>query len=168
MWIPVVLSAAVLVAIGIGPHTGRYETLTVLSGSMRPRIPVGSMVIATPERPRDLRRGQIITYQVPVGDRQVISHRVVSVLEGGDHPIFETRGDANDAKDPWVAKVSGPVVWRVRYVVPGFGRLVFWLRRPAVHATTLRVVPLLIALVWLVEIWGGGSRRTGRAEPVLS
>ncbi|MDQ1536905.1 MAG: signal peptidase [Actinomycetota bacterium] len=154
-WALLVACAALLALIGIGPHVAHYRTLSVLSGSMEPGIPVGAIVIVTEESPRDLRAGQIITYKVPVDDRPVISHRVVEVVEGEgtDQPVFRTKGDANEAADPWLAKVDGPTVWQVRHTVPGVGRLVYLLRRPGVHTAAVRVIPALLAVLWLIGIW---------------
>jgi signal peptidase len=155
MWTIVIGCVALLLAVGIAPRTGRYRTLTVLSASMSPGIPAGSVVVVTPERPDRLRVGQIITYQIPVDDRRVITHRVSRIIEGGDHPVFQTQGDANDAPDAWSAQVSDTTVWRVRYVVPRLGLALQWLRRPVVHTTTVLVIPGLLALTWIVGIWRG-------------
>jgi signal peptidase len=155
LWVLIVVSGAFLMVIGIGPHLFGYHTMTVLSGSMRPGIGVGSMIVVTAESPRDLRAGQIVTYQTPVGDHPVISHRVVKIVRGAGtlHPVFQTKGDANDSVDPWLAQVSSPGVWQVRGSVPNVGRAVSWLRRPAVHTGAVRVVPVLLAVLWLIGIW---------------
>lgn len=163
VWAFVVACVAMLLVVGIGPHTGRYRTLTVLTGSMEPGIPVGSVVVVTPERPSDLRVGQIVTYGIPVEDHRVVTHRVVSIPEGGDRPIFQSQGDANDAPDYWLAQVDGDTVWTVRYVVPRVGLLLNWLRQPAVHFVGVFVVPAALALVLLADIW-----RKQPAEPSVS
>ena len=155
LWGFIVLCFALLGFMGIGPHFFHYQTMSVLSGSMRPGIPVGAMAVVTQESPRSLRVGQIVTYQIPVLDRRVISHRVVKVVKGAgtDHPVFQTKGDANNGPDPWLAQVSSPYVWQVRYSVPGVGRLVHLLRRPSVHTGAVRVVPALLVVLWMVAIW---------------
>lgn len=98
-------------AVGVGPRTGRYATLTVLSGSMRPHLPA----------PNQVKVGQIITYAIPEGDRHVVSHRVVEVVRDGDRPVIRTQGDANNAPDPWLSQVEDDTVWQVRYAVPYVG-----------------------------------------------
>lgn len=152
-WAAIVASVAVLLGLGVGPRTGRYRTLTVLTGSMQPTMPVGSVVIVVPERPSELRVGQVVTYRIPVEDHRVISHRVVRVVEGGDRPIFQTQGDANNAPDYWLAQVNGDTVWHVVGVVPGLGRMLHLLRQPAVHRVAVFVVPAALALLFLVDIW---------------
>lgn len=153
VWTVVATSAAFLVAVGIAPRVFGYRTATVLSASMGPAIPAGSVVVLVRQRPRDIRVGQVVTYQVPVGDHQVVSHRVTEVVSGGDHPVFRTKGDANAADDAWTAQVSGDTVWRVGYAVPKLGWAISWLRQPPLHTATVRVLPFVLAAIWLVGIW---------------
>jgi len=156
-WGAVAAACLVLAALGIGPRFGAYRTLTVLSGSMAPHIPVAALVVDTPERPDQLRVGQVITYQIPVGDHRVESHRVVQIVRGGDQPIFVTQGDANAARDPWTAQVTSPTVWRVRWVIPYAGRALLALRAPVVHRVLVWAVPALLAILCLIDIWGRPS-----------
>jgi signal peptidase I len=153
VWVLGIACVGFFLAVGVGPRTGRYATLTVLSGSMRPTIPAGAIVMVTPQRPDQIRVGQVITYKVPEGDRQVVSHRVVEIVRGGDRPVIRTQGDANQAPDPWLAEVDDDTVWRVRYTVPALGRMISWLRQPLVHRISLFLVPAALALVWMVDIW---------------
>jgi signal peptidase len=155
VWALGVTCVGLLLAVGIGPRTGHYRTLTVLSASMSPGIPPGAVVVVTPQRPEELRVGQVVTYQIPVDDHRVVTHRVVEVVEGGDHPVFRTQGDANNAPDAWLAQISDSTVWRVSYVVPRLGLVLQWLRLPVVHTATVIVMPLMVALAWIVGIWRG-------------
>jgi signal peptidase I len=146
-------SGLVLTALGIGPRTGAYRTLTVLTGSMNPAIPAGSMVLVTPEPSSEVRVGQIITYSIPTEDHRVVSHRVVEVLERSPSLVIRTKGDANETPDPWLARVEDPTVWQVRTVIPGLGTAIRWLRSPVVHRVTVFMVPAFLAMLWLADIW---------------
>jgi signal peptidase len=139
--------------LGIGPHTGIYRTVTVLSGSMRPGIPAGAVLVETPVSGHDLRVGQVVTYAIPVDDHSVVTHRVVRIVSGGDHPLFETKGDANDTADPWQVQLTGADVWRVRRVVPGLGFGIHWLRVRAIQVVGVVVLPGVLALWCLAGIW---------------
>lgn len=45
--------------------------------------------------------GDIITYWTTINGQQVLNtHRIVKIYDGGDHLIFETRGDGNGESDP--------------------------------------------------------------------
>jgi signal peptidase len=152
-WLVALVCFGVLTVLGVGPHTGRYSTLTVLSGSMRPSIPVGAVLVDTPEPARNLRVGDVVTYAIPAEDHRVITHRVVRIISGGDHPVFQTKGDANSTADPWLGRVSGTTVWRVRAVVPGAGLAIHWLRGNTIHLLGVVILPTVVALWWVMTIW---------------
>ena len=129
----VVLAGAVLVLalVGVGPVTGAYRLATVLSGSMAPGMPVGSVVVLVPEDPAGVRVGDVITFQAPMPGHPVVTHRVVEILEGGHHPVLRTKGDANPAPDPWAARLTGDRAWRRVTVVPYAGTAIRILRSRA-------------------------------------
>lgn len=154
----VTVSLGALGVFGLGPHTGRYRTLTVLSASMRPAIPEGSVVFVTPVPPRAIRPGDVITYHIPVDDQRVATHRVVEIVEPGDHPVVRTQGDANAAPDPWLARLETDPAWRVRAVVPKLGYVLSALRASPLRRLLVWGLPLLLMVIWLGEI----HRRRGQ------
>jgi signal peptidase len=64
-----------------------------------------------------------------------------------------TKGDANTAPDPWTATLQGSTAWQVRAVLPKVGWAIFWLRTPLVHQLTVLLAPLLLALLYVLQIW---------------
>jgi signal peptidase I len=149
-----IYAVLLLLAVGIGPRTGMYRALTVLTGSMSPSIPAGSVVFVTPTTPDTLRVGDVITYQAPIADARVVTHRIVEIREPGAHPIVITKGDANDEIDPWVARITDAQVWRVRTALPLAGHAISMGRAPAVRVTTVWLLPFAVALLWIRDIWG--------------
>ena len=162
----------VLLAIGLGPTLGLYRTLTVLSGSMRPTFNPGDVIVVRPVPLRSVRAGEVISFNLPNGAHELETHRVVRVLSGGDSPVVQTKGDANNSRDPWTAKLHGQQGWRLALVIPKAGFLVNVLRSQKAHLAAIFVAPILLALLALAEIWGIAPRlRPGRrrlvAEPSL-
>jgi signal peptidase len=155
------------VGVALGPRLGFYRTLTVLSGSMRPTFNPGDVIVVTPEALRDVRVGQVISYNVPDGAHQLETHRVIKVLQGGAEPVVQTQGDANNWRDPWTAKLHGDKAWRLAFVIPYAGFAINFLRDPTVHRAAIFVAPGLVALLVLAEIWGVSlpRRRPGVARP---
>ena len=151
------LAAIVFVALAIGPHTGAYRTLTVLSGSMSPSIPPGSVVAVVPTDPADLAEGTVITYAIPVEDKRVVTHRVIDIIKAGEQPIVQTKGDANDVQDGWIAQLDGGPVWTHRATIPYLGFGINFMRQPAVRKATVIATPLIFLLVTLAQIWAGGA-----------
>ena len=137
----------------VGPVLGLYRTVTVLSGSMRPTFSPGDMIVVSPEPMRDLRVGDVITFQIPTAGHPVETHRLVSILQPGNEPIVKTKGDANTSADPWQAELHGATVWRYRLRLPGFGYPLLALRSRWVHWGTTLLLPLLLALWGLTQLW---------------
>ena len=123
----------------------------------------GDVVVVTPEPSTSLRVGQVITYNIPNGNHEPVTHRVIAILHGGRNPVIRTRGDANAAPDPWTARLAGPTVWRQRWTIPAAGWVIEWLRQPSARYPLAIGLPLLLCLLWLREIWSDGSEPTRHA-----
>jgi signal peptidase len=140
---------------------------TMLTGSMAPGIKPGDVVIDTQEDAADIAVGQIITYHVPIADHRVESHRVTWVGHDSDGTVLiRTRGDANDADDPWTARIDTAKVWRVRAVVPFAGTVIRWLRAPIVRVALTLGAPAVVIFWLLWSIWRPApavDKRTARA-----
>lgn len=90
--------AAVMIVI---PRIGGATAYTVLTGSMAPGMPPGSLAVVRPVDPETLRTGDVITYQIKSGEPAVVTHRLVGVGSTLDGELrFTARGDANGANDP--------------------------------------------------------------------
>lgn len=118
------LGLAALVAVLLG-----VRAVPVLTGSMRPTIPVGGLVLTTRQPPASVTAGQILVFRAPAPfvtvDGRPVVHRVVAVSPRSHNPGFTTRGDANPTTDPWrVALTPDAQLGRVRFVAPRLGRLV--------------------------------------------
>jgi signal peptidase len=168
VWVAAVtVTMVVLLLIGLGPPTGAYQIRTVLTGSMRPNMPEGSVIMVRPVKPGDLQVGDVITYRIPVDDRRIVTHRIVDIPEPGAQPVVRTKGDANNAPDPWVARLKdNDAAWRVTYSVPKVGYALASLRRPAVQQLTVLGAPALLAVASLFRIWMPSKRDEVRPEPV--
>lgn len=95
--------------------------LAVLSPSMEPTLPVGTLLIVQPVNPAEVRLGDVITYQVEPGEPTLVTHRVVEVqsISTGEFQYL-TKGDANDAVDPTVV-TQAQLMGRAWYSVPLVG-----------------------------------------------
>ena len=96
----------------------------------------------------------IIAYHIPIDDHHLVSHRVVSVEHGADGSVtVETKGDANEAVDPWQAVLQGDTAYQVRAVVPELGHAIQALRTPVVSQALVYGAPALLAVWLLLSIW---------------
>ena len=152
-----VLSLLLLGFLAIGPRSGLYRPVTVLSDSMQPTFSRGDLVISRPQRLASLRVGQVVSFQIPVGDHRVESHRIVEILNPGVAPVVRTKGDASQGVDPWNAQLTGDTAWVVTGSVPKLGYLIVWMRDPRVRIAALFLAPALLALRVLLRIWLPGG-----------
>ena len=148
------LAVLAFLVLAVGPHLLGYRTMTMLTPSMSPGIDPGDVTIVTPIAVSEVTEGMVITYHKPVDDRSLVTHRVVSVETGSDGSVqVRTKGDANDAIDPWTASLQGDTAYEVRAVIPDLGHLIQVLRAPVVAQVLLYGAPTLLAGWLLMTIW---------------
>jgi len=117
------LAAAVIVGFAlltIVPRAGLYNTFVVLTPSMEPGIPVGSVVVVVPAKPQTIQVGDVVTTAEPVPPHLSVTHRVSSIEQGDGGLLFRTKGDANSLPDPW-ALHSSDLAGKVVAVLPVVG-----------------------------------------------
>jgi signal peptidase I len=151
-----VVTLAVLAfgVLAVGPHVLDYRTMTMLTGSMTGTIDVGDVEIVTPLPVQNVTAGMIIAYHIPIDDHHLVTHRVVSVQHDPNGTVtVQTKGDANDAIDPWTATLQGHTAYQVRAVIPELGRVIEALRTPVVSQALVYGAPTLLAGWLLLSIW---------------
>lgn len=148
------LAVAVFLLLAVGPHVLGYRTMTMLTGSMSPMIEPGDVTVVTPIAVEDVAEGMVLTYHQPIGDRSLVTHRVVEVQQDATGAVsIRTKGDANEAIDPWTATLEGDTAYQVRAVVPELGHLIQALRTPVITQVLLYGAPALLAGWLLLGIW---------------
>jgi len=93
--------------------------MTILTGSMQPTYPPGTLIIVKPIETADIRIGDPITYQIESGKPDVVTHRVISIATTDGETTFTTKGDNNsaaDAKPVQPLQVRGTVWYAVPYI----------------------------------------------------
>jgi signal peptidase I len=148
-----VVAVLVFALLAVGPHVLGYRTMTMLTASMSPEIDPGDVTIVTPISMSEVTEGMVITYHKPIDDHSLVTHRVVSVEKTNGTVTVKTKGDANDAIDPWTATLEGDTAYQVRAVIPELGHLIQALRAPVVTEVLLYGAPTLLVGWVLLSIW---------------
>lgn len=94
--------------------------MAILTGSMRPAMEPGTMVVVKPVPASQLEIGNVVTYQWAPDDPTLVTHRITEISHTSQgQTVLTTQGDNNDAADPPIKaeQVMGEVV----YAVPYFG-----------------------------------------------
>lgn len=91
-----------VVAIAVPRFTGAVP-LTVLTASMEPSLPPGTMLVVKPlaqDQMGQIRIGDVISYEPNPQDPTLITHRVTGITSIADGSlVFTTKGDANSQAD---------------------------------------------------------------------
>lgn len=128
VWTGLLALVLVLCVSVLVPRLTGATPYTVLTGSMQPTYPPGTLVVVEPVAIDEVAVGDVITYQLESGRAAVVTHRVVSVgsgMSGTGERVVRTRGDANDTIDREPVR-EVQLKGRVWYAVPHLGRVGTW------------------------------------------
>ncbi|MBR6789847.1 MAG: signal peptidase I [Oscillospiraceae bacterium] len=140
------------VLLTVGRFTG-FHVFTVLSGSMEPTYPTGSLICVRPVETAELETGDIITYLV--SDNTLVTHRIAGVVPDGQDPSvlrFRTKGDANETEDMLLVHQNN-VVGTPFFCIPGVGYVVEYIRRPPGIFAAVAGLSLLALLMFLPDLF---------------
>lgn len=112
-----IVAVILLCSLLVLPGMLGFHMYHVLSGSMEPAIPVGSLLYVEGSEPEDVKEESIIAFYGAAEDSGIITHRVVknNVVSG----TFITKGDANEKEDPepvFYDNYIGSVVLSIPYI----------------------------------------------------
>ena len=118
-----------------------YNLYLVRSGSMEPTIHVGDLIITGPVG-SSITKGEIVTFQT---NNNIVTHRIYSENAG----TYRTKGDANDASDPWTI-TSSDVKGKYLFKIPYVGRVTSFIRTK-IGWFVMIIIPALILVMLLVK-----------------
>ena len=131
------------------PRLFGWHIYSVISGSMEPAIPTGSLVYIREMGPEEVAEGDIIAYYGAWDSASIITHRVVEnrVFMGE----FVTKGDANQDEDmnpiPYASFIG-----RVEHSFPGLGNAAQALTSTAGKMTAGCVIAVALLLQGLASV----------------
>ncbi|MDD6095835.1 MAG: signal peptidase I [Clostridia bacterium] len=140
-----VLTAALLAGIrilGLTPYA-------VLSGSMEPEYPVGSLLYVKKVDPAELKVGDDITFLLD--SDTAATHRIVAVVPDGDDPSvlrFKTKGIANKDEDGGLVHAQN-IMGKPVFNIPYLGYISVYIQNPpGVYFVISAAVILLAVGFW--------------------
>ncbi|GAA3225989.1 signal peptidase I [Dactylosporangium siamense] len=145
--------AGAMLAATLLPVAFGWETQVVLTGSMRPGIAPGDLVVSAPVRAAQVRAGQVVVVEDPARPGTLLVHRVVRRNADGS---LTTKGDANPSVDQ-AAVPAANVRGLARLRVPKVGLPALWLRQG-------RWAPVTAAFVVLIALGHLARERTRRGR----
>jgi|YelNatPaOPRAMG01_1025707.scaffolds.fasta_scaffold61149_3 signal peptidase len=123
--------------------------VAVASGSMKPTLQVGDLIVVQGAPASKIKVGDIIVFNPP-NEKTLIIHRVTAIetLANGT-TTFKTKGDANPTEDPWTItqqNIHGKALYRIPYV--GYMAL-----SPATP------IAIIITIIIIILLWPEKTKR---------
>jgi signal peptidase I len=166
--------ALVILGLMLVPGLLGWQRYVIVSGSMEPAIPKGSVVYDEVVPVSDLEVGDVITFAPPpeFNITEPVTHRIIETgiaPPNSDHPgarTFRTQGDANDAPDAWTLVFDHDEQTRVVHHLPYVGYIYMALDHRWVQLLVVAVPALVIIIVLGVSLWrlAGEAVREERAQ----
>ena len=143
----IIVILIVIVAILLIPKIFGYSSLAVVSGSMEPEYPVGSIVVTKEIEFSEIEVGDVITYKL--SDSTLVTHRVVEIDK--ENQTLITKGDANETND--ISPVSSSQIYgKVYSDIPYMGYISVYMKTKLGIAAICGVIIAIIILSVIPEL----------------
>lgn len=144
----IIIMFAAIAAVLVLPILFGCKSMAVVSGSMEPGIPVGSIVVVRHTNPDTLEVGDVISYRL--SGNTMVTHRVAAI--DAENQELITKGDANEVEDANPVAYSS-VVGKKLFHVPLLGYLSIYIKTPLGIVGVCGVLIILILLNFLPSIF---------------
>lgn len=144
----IIIIFAAVAAILIIPILLGCKSMAVVSGSMEPVIPVGSIVIVKDVETDALEVGDIISYQM--SGNTMVTHRIAAI--DSENQTVTTKGDANEVEDGSPVAFS-EIAGKEVFHIPLLGYLTIYIKTPLGIAGVCVVLMVLILLNFLPSVF---------------
>lgn len=156
----ILLVLAVLAGLLIIPKLMGYEEMAVLTGSMEPNYPVGSLIFVKEIDPDQLEVGDVITYRLD--SDTVVTHRIVEIDKEAQR--VTTKGDANSSNDGSPVSYS-EIVGKAHFKIPYLGYVSMNIKTPKGIMAICGVLIAIILLTFLPEIFSPEEEEEQKEKP---
>ena len=144
----IVVIVVIFAVLIVGARLFGIQVYSVISGSMEPEYPVGSLIYVKKVEPSEIEVGDVITYVLP--SETPSTHRVVRIDE--ENQLFYTKGDANEIEDgaPVHFKnlIGSPVL-----KMPYLGYVAYYIQHPPGMYIAIATGAVLLILVFLPDLF---------------
>jgi signal peptidase I, archaeal type len=123
---------AFFISITLIPFVIGYKPVVVLSGSMEPTYPIGSMIYYKSLDFADIKEGDAITFRL--GGGTLVTHRVIQ--KDDEKQVFTTKGDNNETVDTEPVPYQTVVGRTGKIIIPYVGFI----------ASHIKEIPIVITL----------------------
>ena len=154
----VVLVVLLAVAL-VGVRLVGIKTYAVVSGSMEPTYPTGSLLYVKSVDANELQVGDAITFMVD--EDTVATHRIIEILpdeEDSSVLRFRTKGDANDTPDGTPVHYKN-IIGKPVFSIPYLGYVAHFVQNPPGLYLTIGAAAILVVLVFLPDLFKDDKKK---------
>lgn len=148
----VLVVVVVLAVLLVGVRLFGLQVFNVLSGSMEPDYPVGSLIYVKEVDPHDLNAGDVITYIA--SEDTVVTHQMVGVVPDEKDPAvwrFRTKGTANVSEDPVLVHEKN-VIGTPIFKIPFLGYVADYIQHPPGTYIAIAAAAVFLMLMFLPDL----------------
>lgn len=151
----------------IGVRLFGIQVYSVISGSMEPEYPVGSLIYVKEVKPSEVQVGDVITFVL--SNKTPATHRVIGIDK--DNQLFNTQGDANyqinDETGEKVYMEDPPVhfnylIGKPVFKIPVLGYIAYYIQHPPGMYIAIAAGAILLILVFLPDLFKKEKKETKR------
>jgi len=132
----------------IGTRLFGVQVYSVISGSMEPDYPVGSLIYVKKVEPSTIEVDDVITYVLP--SETASTHRVVRIDK--ENQLFYTKGDANETEDGAPVHFKNLIGTPV-FKIPYLGYVAYYIQHPPGMYIAIAAGTILLILVFLPDLF---------------
>lgn len=144
----VVIVVVIFAILLVGVRLFGIQVYSVISGSMEPEYPVGSLIYVKSVEPTEIDVDDVITYVLP--SETPSTHRVVRIDE--ENQLFYTKGDANETEDGAPVHFNNLIGTPV-FKIPCLGYIAYYIQHPPGMYIAIAVGATLLILVFLPDLF---------------
>ncbi len=158
------VALAIVVVVIVVPALLGMQRYVITGGSMTGTIAKGSVIYCDRTPTDQLRVGDIITFRPP-GYESTLTHRIIDIVPGQDgRSVYRTKGDFNEAADPWSVHLVEPQQARYVLHIPYVGYALAALAIREVRIVLIGLPALVIAISMLWSLWSQAGDELARRE----
>ena len=155
----IVIAAIVIYMAIAAPMLLKYRPVVILSGSMEPSYPVGSIIYYHDVPFEELEEGNAITFKA--GD-SLVTHRITQI--NGISRTVVTKGDNNPSEDPVPVEENEIVGKATDFSIPYAGYYVMYGKHPLAIGAMAGILIINFFLDHIVSKREGENEKHGQKE----
>lgn len=151
----IVVIFAILLA---GVRLFGVQVFSVISGSMEPEYPVGSLIYVKKIDPTEIEVNDVITYVLP--NDTPSTHRVIRIDE--ENQLFYTKGDANKTEDGAPVHFKNLIGTPI-FKIPLLGYIAYYIQHPPGMYIAIAAGAILLILVFLPDLFQKDEKKNKKS-----